>query len=92
MSRFDLSHTPGLSSDEPAISSHDGGKTGEMLRPASVGQPMTLRQCLCVVGLFVIALLFSYIIVFRIDPFAVDLHRSTSHAESLVAAPHGDRP
>lgn len=91
MSRFDLCHTRGFSSDEPAVSSHDSGNTGEMPRPASSEHPMTVSQCLFVVGLFVLALVFSYFVVFRIDPFAVDLYRSTSHASSLAAEPQGDR-
>ena len=85
MSSFDLSHTP-----EPAFSSHNSGNAGEMQRPASSEHPMTLSQCLSVVGLFVLALVFSYFVVFSIDPFAVDLHRSTSHAMFFAAASHGD--
>jgi hypothetical protein len=86
MSRFDLSHTP-----EPAFSSHNSGNKGEMQRPASSEHPMTLRQCLFVVGLFVLALVLSYFFVFSIDPIAVDLHRFTSHAMSLAVASRGDR-
>jgi len=86
MSRFDLSHTP-----EPAFSSHNSGNKGETQRPASSDHPMTLSQCLLVVGMFVLALLSSYFFVFSIDPIAVDLHRFTSHAMSLAAASHGDR-
>ena len=86
MSRFDLSHTP-----EPAFSSHNSGNTGEMHRPASSEHPLTLSQCLFVVGLLVLALVFSYFVVFSIDPIAADLHRSTSHAGSHAAASHGDR-
>ena len=86
MSRFDLRHIP-----EPAFSSHSAGNTAEMQRSASSEHPMTLRQCLFVVGLFVLALVFSYFVVFSIDPIAVDLHRSTSHAMSLGAPSHGDR-
>lgn len=86
MSRFDLSHTP-----EPAFSSHNSGNAGEMQRPASSDHSMTLSQCLFVVGLLVLAMVFSYFFVFSIDPIAVDLHRFTSHAMSLAAASHGDR-
>ncbi len=90
MSRFHLSQA--LSSDEPEVSSHDSGNTGEMPPPGSPGHPMTLSQCLFVVGLLVLALVFSYLVVFRIDPFAVDLHRSTSPSLSLAADSVGDRP
>jgi|HubBroStandDraft_6_1064221.scaffolds.fasta_scaffold77721_2 hypothetical protein len=91
MSRFDQCHTPGFSSDEPTVSNSGSGNAGEMLRPASSGHPMSLGQCLFVVGLFVLALVFSYFVVFRIDPFAVDLYRSTSHGAPLAAASQGDR-
>ena len=87
MSRFDLCHTPEFSSDAPAVSSHNSGDTREMPAPELPGHRMTLRECLFVVGLFLLALVFSYFVVFRIDPFAVDLYRSSSHA----AAPQGDR-
>jgi hypothetical protein len=86
MSRFDLSHTP-----EPVLSSHNSGKEGEMQRPASSEHPMTLSQCLVAVGLFVLALVFSFFVVFSIDPIVLDLHRSTSHAMSPAAASRGDR-
>jgi hypothetical protein len=85
MSRFDLSHTP-----EPAFSSRNSGNTEEKQRLAS-SEHMTLSQCLFVVGLFVLALVFSCFVVFSIDSIAVDLHRSTSHAGSHRAASHGDR-
>jgi hypothetical protein len=91
MSRLEPCHTTGLSSDEQAVSSHDGGNTGETPRLASSGHPMTLTQCLFVVGLFVLALVFSYFVVFRIDPFAVNLYGSTSHAAPLVATSNGER-
>jgi hypothetical protein len=92
MPRFDLSHTP-----EPALSSHNSGNKGETHpsasseHPTSSEHPMTLSQCLFVVGLLVLAIVFSYLIVFRIDPIAVDLHCFASHAMSLAAASHGDR-
>jgi hypothetical protein len=91
MSRIDVCHTSEFSSDEPSVSSHTSGNAGEMLRSASSEHPMTLRQCLFVVGLFVLALVFSYLVVFRIDPFAVDLHQFTSYASSPSAATQGDR-
>jgi hypothetical protein len=75
---------------EPEFSSHNSGNKGEMERPASSEHPMTLRQCLFVVGLFVLALMFSYFVVFSIDPFAVDLSHSTSNALSPAASSHGD--
>ena len=90
MSRYDLCHTPEFSSDEPAVSSYNIPDTGEIPPPASSGHPMILGECLFVVGLFVLALVFSYFVVFRIDPFAVDLYRSTSHAASLQAVSEGD--
>jgi hypothetical protein len=92
MSYFDQCHTPEFSSDELAISSRDSGNTGEMPLSASSGHPMTLSECLFVVGLFLLALVFSYFVVFRIDPFAVDLYRCTPQAASMAAASHGDRP
>lgn len=87
MSRFDQCHTPEFSSDEPAVHSDN---SGGMPPPASSGDPMTLSQYLFVIGLFLLALVFSYFVVFRIDPFAVDLYRSTSHTASLAAASQGD--
>jgi hypothetical protein len=91
MSRFDQCHTPEFSSDELAISSPHSENAGEMPLSASSGHPMTLGQYLFVGGLFVLALVFSYVVVFRIDPFAVNLYRSTSHAACLAVSPQGDR-
>jgi hypothetical protein len=90
MSYFDQCHTPEFGSDELAIPSRDSGNTGEMPLSASSGHPMTLSECLFVVGLFVLALVFSYFVVFRIDPFAAGLYRATPHAIAFAEASQGE--
>jgi hypothetical protein len=88
MSHFDPNLTPGFGFGEPLVFSHNCEEEDQNPH----GHPMSLRHCIFVIGLFVLALVFSYFVVFRIDPFAVDLYRSTPQAASMAAASQGDRP
>ncbi len=76
----------GSGRNETSGSSPDGGA-----EQASAGDRQALRQWIFVAGLLVLALILSYLIVFRIDPAAADLHHP-AHGAWFAMAPQGDVP
>ena len=85
MSRLDPNLTPGFGFGEPLVFSRNSEEKDE----DSHGHPMSISQCLFVIGLFVLALVFSCVVVFRIDPFAAGLYPSTPHTMAFAEASQG---
>jgi hypothetical protein len=86
MSHCDPNLTPGFDFGEPLVFSHNCEEEDQNPH----GHPMSIRHCIFVIGLFVLAVVFSYFVVFRIDPFAAGLYRATSHAMAFAEVSQGE--